>query len=130
MGDHKNVCLRNGTQKSVLDFSLNNKYLTNTWSSHPLVLLHDIHRDLPSKYDCKDSPTPPTLPGVRDRPGYDSQDGVSQQEETVQTVTDVFMVNFFRTGEYGIPYDKYPHLMTYTSRPKDLTRDDKVVSSQ
>ena len=44
--------------------------------------LRDIHSDLLVKYDCKDSVSPPALPGTRTRPGCDSQDGVSQQETT------------------------------------------------
>jgi hypothetical protein len=53
----------------------------SSWSSPPLVLLHDIHNDLLAKYDCKDSVPPPALPGARVRPGRDSQDGVSHQQE-------------------------------------------------
>ena len=52
----------------------------SSWSSPPLVLLRDIHSDLLIKYDCKDSVSPPTLPGVRTRTGCDSQDGESQKE--------------------------------------------------
>ena len=48
----------------------------------PLVFLRDIHNGPLAKYDCKDSTPPPTQHGVRTRPGHDSQDGVSQQQET------------------------------------------------
>ena len=53
---------------------------SSSWSSSPL--LRDIHNELLAKYDCKDSTPPPTQPGVRARPGRDSHDGVSQQQET------------------------------------------------
>ncbi len=56
---------------------------SSTWSSTPLVLLRDIHDGLLTKYDCKDSVTPPTQSGTRARPTRDFQDGldgVSQQE--------------------------------------------------
>ena len=52
----------------------------STWSSPPLVLLHDIHDGLLVKYDWKDSVSPPDQPGTRARPARDSQDGVSQEE--------------------------------------------------
>ena len=54
----------------------------SSWSSPPLVLLRDNHSDLLPKYDFKDSAPLPALPGVRTRPGRDSQDGVSQEQET------------------------------------------------
>ena len=65
---------------------------SSSWSSPPFVFLHDIHNDLLVKYNCKDSAPPPPQPGVRARPGSDSQDGVSQQEESIphQTVTAVW----------------------------------------
>ena len=47
----------------------------------PAVLLRDIHNGLLANFDCKDSAPPPAQPGARTRPGRDSQDGVSQQEE-------------------------------------------------
>ena len=53
---------------------------SSSWSSSPLVILRDIHDDLLTNYDDKDTP-PPVQPGVRARPGRNSQDGVSQQEE-------------------------------------------------
>jgi hypothetical protein len=52
-----------------------------SWSSSPLVLLRDIQNGLLAIYDCKNSAPPPVQPGARARPGRDSQDGVSQQEE-------------------------------------------------
>ena len=52
----------------------------------PACVLHDItmdiHNGLLVKYDCKYSAPPPAQPGARARPGRDSQDGVSQQQET------------------------------------------------
>ena len=54
---------------------------TASGSSPPLVLLRDIHNGLLAKYDCKDSAPPPAQPGARARPGRDSQDGVSQQQQ-------------------------------------------------
>jgi hypothetical protein len=54
---------------------------SSSWSSPPLNLLRDIHNDLLANYDCKDSAPPPAQPGVRARPGRNSQDGVSQQQE-------------------------------------------------
>ena len=51
----------------------------------PLVLLRDIHNGLLANYDCKDSAPPPTEPGPRVRPGRNSQDGVSQEEEVIPT---------------------------------------------
>ncbi len=42
--------------------------------------LHDIHNGLLSNYDYKDSAPPPVQPGVRVRPGRNSQDGLSQQQ--------------------------------------------------
>ena len=54
---------------------------SSSWSSPPIVILRDIHSDLLVKYDCKDSAPPPALPGARARPGRDSQDGVSQQQQ-------------------------------------------------
>ena len=47
----------------------------------PLVLLRHIHKGLLANYDCKDSAPPPAQPGARARPGRDSQDGISQQQE-------------------------------------------------
>ena len=59
---------------------------SSSWSSPPgLVLLRDIQNDILSNYDCKDTEfTSPVQPGVRARPGHNSQDGVSQQEEATQ----------------------------------------------
>ena len=53
---------------------------SSSWSSTPLVLLRDIHNELLTKYDCKDSVSSHVQPGTRDCPPRDSQDGVSQQE--------------------------------------------------
>ena len=47
-----------------------------TWSSPPLVLLHDIHDSLLATYDSKDSVSPPSQSGTRVRPTRDSQDGL------------------------------------------------------
>jgi hypothetical protein len=57
----------------------------STWSSHPLVLLLDIHDGLLAKYDLKDIVPPPAQPGIRARPARDSQDGLdgASQQETV-----------------------------------------------
>ncbi len=54
---------------------------SSSWSSPPLVLLRDTHNGLLANYDCKDSAPPPAQPGARARPGSNSLDGVSQQEE-------------------------------------------------
>ncbi len=60
---------------------------SSSWSSPPLMLLRDIHSKLITQYDCKEvcasSPSQVhTGPGVRLR----SQDGVSQEEETVPLI--------------------------------------------
>ena len=53
----------------------------SSWSSTPLLLLRDIHNDLVTRYECKDSAPPPAQPGVRRAsPGRASQNGVSQQQ--------------------------------------------------
>ena len=70
-------------ERQSLWLSKDNLKDSSTWSSPPLVLLHDIHDSLLAKYDCKDSVPPPGQSGVRTRPTHDSQDeldGVSQQE--------------------------------------------------
>jgi hypothetical protein len=54
---------------------------SSSWSSPPLVLLRDIHNGLLAKYDWKDSVPPPDQSGERARPGCNTQDGVSQQQE-------------------------------------------------
>ena len=59
---------------------------SSSWSSPPLVLcdmITDIHNGLLANYDCKDSAPPPGQPGVRARPGRNSEDGLSQKEEAV-----------------------------------------------
>ena len=55
---------------------------THPHGPRPSLCLRDIHKGLPANYDCKDSAPPPAQPGVRARPGRNSQDGVSQQQET------------------------------------------------
>ena len=47
----------------------------------PACALRDIHNGLLANHDCKDSAPPPAQPGARARPGRDSQDGVSQQQQ-------------------------------------------------
>ena len=54
---------------------------SSAWSSPPLVLLRGIHNGLLANYDCKDSAPLPAQPGARARPGRNSQDGDSQQQE-------------------------------------------------
>ncbi len=50
----------------------------STWSSPPLVLLHDIHDGLLGKYDCKDTVPPQSQSGARARIGLSQQDGDAQ----------------------------------------------------
>ena len=51
-------------------------------SSTPLVLLRDIHNDLVTRYECKDSAPPLAQAGARRASsGRASQDGVPQQHE-------------------------------------------------
>jgi hypothetical protein len=57
---------------------------SSSWCSPPLVLLRDIQNDILSNYDYKDSSHAPVQPGVSPRPGHNSQDGVSQEEEADQ----------------------------------------------
>jgi hypothetical protein len=52
------------------------------WSSPPLVLLGDIHRDLLANYDCKDTAPPQAQPGMGVRVGRSQQDGDAQQQES------------------------------------------------
>ena len=68
---------------------------SSSWSSPPLILLRDIHNALLTNYDFKDSSPLPAQPGVRVRPGRNSQDGVSQQEE----VTPLFIPQLNRLHE-------------------------------
>jgi hypothetical protein len=51
------------------------------WSSPPLVLLRDIHRDLLTNFDCKDTAPPQAQPGMGARVGRSQQDGDAQQQE-------------------------------------------------
>ena len=55
---------------------------SSTWSSIPFVLLRDIHNDLVTRYEYKDSVPAPGQSGARRMSsGRVSQDVVSQQQE-------------------------------------------------
>ena len=56
---------------------------SSSWSSTPLLVLRDIHNDLVTRYEYKDSVSLPVQSGTR-RTSSDraSQDGVSHQQET------------------------------------------------
>jgi hypothetical protein len=55
---------------------------SSSWSSPPLVLLHDIYSKLLTHYDCKEGCAPSRSQArVGARGGRSSQDGASQQHE-------------------------------------------------
>ncbi len=56
----------------------------SSWSSPPLVLHWDIHSQLITNCDCKDTTPPPSQPETNERArlGHSSQDGDAQQRET------------------------------------------------
>ena len=55
---------------------------SSSWSSTPLLILHDIHSKLLSDYRCKEGYAPSlSRVNVGTSGGISSQDGVSQQQE-------------------------------------------------
>ncbi len=57
---------------------------SSSWSSPPLLLLHDIHSRLVTQYDCKEVCTPSQPQGnVGASARLSSQDGIPQQQKAV-----------------------------------------------
>ena len=95
----------------------------------PVVILRDIHSDLLPKYDCKDSVTPPTLPGERTRTGYDSKDGVSQEQEDVP----LFLPNldrFYEANFWGEDASNPVVILNTGSRRKSSHGDSRLKTSR
>ena len=74
---------------------------SSSWSSPPLLLLRDIHSNLLTQYDCKEVCAPSqSQVNVGASARLNSQDGVSQQQETaplsLPQVKLLFEVSFVR----------------------------------
>ena len=77
------------------------------------MLLRDIHNGLLTKYDWKDSVSPPTQPGVRARPARDSQDGLDgvSQCETAP----LFLPQLYRLHEDNVRVEDSSNVTTIRS---------------
>ena len=99
---------------------------SSSWSSTPSVLLRDIHNDLLTNYDYKDSAPPPTQSGPRVRPGHNSENGVSQQEE----VTPLFIPQLNRLHESYIVRGEDTSNVSVAVIPVQKTRTHQFAVSR